>query len=240
MSHPEAVCFDLDGTLCESDQSLVEIHRETFDRAGVEEFFSPSDVQAVPDDEVATAETAPEFYRNLFDATVEWMDETIEPDDATLWDLGEAATEVVDARAVSWRDGAEAALDYARERYTVGLITNGGEPTQTAKLEQLGIVDTFESTVFCDPAAGIDPKPSSTPFDTALADLGVAPEETLYVGNSFGADVVGARDAGLDVVWIPTDSDTEPPRKSGEGPATESMVEPTHRLDSPAELPSVL
>jgi HAD superfamily hydrolase (TIGR01549 family) len=238
VSDPAAVCFDLDGTLCESDQSLAEIHRETFERAGVEPFFSPSDVQAVPDDAVETAETAPEFYRNLFAATVARLDADtdtagpVDPDDETLWDLGEAATEVVDARAVSWRDGAEAALDYVRERYTVGLVTNGGQQTQTAKLNRLGITDAFETTVFCDPAAGIDPKPAATPFEVALSELGVSPAETLYVGNSFAADVVGARDVGLDVVWIPDDGAAEPPEKSS--------VEPTHRLDSLTDLPTVL
>lgn len=232
MSDLEAVCFDLDGTLCESEQSLAEIHRETFQRVGVEPFFSPADVQAVPDDAVETAETAAGFYRNLFAATVERLDEDLDPADEILWDLGEAATDVIDARAVSWREGARTALDYARERYTVGLITNGGEPTQTAKLEQLGITDAFETAVFCDPANGVEPKPAATPFDTALSDLGVAPAETVYVGNSFAADVVGARDAGLDVIWVPTDDDVETP--------TRSAADPTHRLDSPGELPSVL
>ncbi|MFB6177391.1 MAG: HAD family hydrolase, partial [Halobaculum sp.] len=150
MTQFDAVCFDLDGTLCRSDQSLAEIHRETFERAGVEQFVSPEDVRAVPDDEVATAESAVEFYRNLFEAAVSRLaddpdsEDAPNPDEETLWALGEAAADVVDSRAVSWREGAETALEHARERYPVGLVTNGGEETQTAKLAQLGLTDAFD------------------------------------------------------------------------------------------------
>ncbi len=45
-------------------------------------------------------------------------------------------------------------------------------------------------------------KPDPRIFAIALADIGTAPDETLYVGDSFDKDVVGAHDAGLRTGWL--------------------------------------
>ena len=45
-------------------------------------------------------------------------------------------------------------------------------------------------------------KPRSEIFEAVLAELGVAPEETLHVGDSLRADVAGARALGIHTVWI--------------------------------------
>ena len=41
------------------------------------------------------------------------------------------------------------------------------------------------------------PRPAPEPFDRAVAELGTDPGRTLHVGNSFEADVVGARETEL-------------------------------------------
>jgi hypothetical protein len=41
MSPPEAICFDLDSTLCLSTQSDHKIHAQVFEQAGIEPLFSP-------------------------------------------------------------------------------------------------------------------------------------------------------------------------------------------------------
>lgn len=40
-------------------------------------------------------------------------------------------------------------------------------------------------------------KPDVRPFHAAAAEIGVAPENILYVGNSYAYDVIGARAAGM-------------------------------------------
>ena len=58
-------------------------------------------------------------------------------------------------------------------------------------------------------------KPHREIFLYALGRAGVRPEETVYVGDSYLADVLGSRAAGLHPVLI---------NRSGEGPAIDAPV----------------
>jgi putative hydrolase of the HAD superfamily len=231
MAPLDAVCFDLDSTLCLSNQSDQEIHEAVFERAGVDPCFTPEDVRAVDTSTVEPAESDAEFYANLYAAAV--RDLSVDPDRSLLERLGEITADVVDETDVSFRPGAQKALEYASDRYPVGLITNGGETTQSVKLDRLGIADVFEVTVFCDPGGGIEPKPAVDPFERALADLPGDPEKTVYIGDSHSSDVVGAHRTGLQSIWVP------PNRPHGSQPTAPDPA-PTHRLDSMADLPTLL
>jgi putative hydrolase of the HAD superfamily len=233
MPTTHAVCFDLDSTLCHSVQSDVDIHEEVFERVGVEPFFTPEDVRAVDLNEVETAESDEEFYRNLYGAVVAELGSDVTPGDDLIWDLAEVTTDVIDPSAVAFREGAADALSYARDHYEVGLITNGGEETQTAKLEQLGITDAFDTAVFCDPAQGVDPKPATEPFELALGGLSASAETTVYIGDSLSSDVAGAHRVGMRSVWTP-------PNRPHDTVPDDPEPTPTHRLDSLSELPTVL
>ena len=232
---PDAVCFDLDGTLSVLNQSPHDIHRAVFDSAGVDPMFTPQDVRDVDAADIAPADSDEEFYTNLYRATVEHRAGQTDVDDALLRTLGEITTDVVDNTDVSFRDGARDALTYALDRYDVGLITNGGRETQRAKLEALGIDGVFDVAVFCDPTAGMPPKPARKPFETALDGLSTAAEKTVYVGNSHSTDVVGAHEVGLQSIWVPV-----PDPDESASPTIERDPAPTHRFDSMADLTTVL
>ncbi|MFC6767842.1 HAD family hydrolase, partial [Natrinema soli] len=65
MAAYDAICFDLDSTLCEPTQDAATLLESTFERAGCESFCTPADLRAaVPD--LPTAETDREFYEHLF------------------------------------------------------------------------------------------------------------------------------------------------------------------------------
>lgn len=226
-----AVCFDLDSTLCLQNQSDEEIHEAVFERAGIEPLFEPADVRAVDSADVDPAETDAEFYANLYREVVRPLD--IDPVPSLLAELGSITTEVIDESDVSFRPGAAAALEYARERYEVGLITNGGKDTQQPKLAALEIENVFDTAVFCDPVDGIAPKPATEPFELAVSELSAGPRSTVYIGDSHSSDIVGAHRAGLQSVWVPPD------RPHGSHP-TDPEPEPTHHLQSLSELSTVL
>ncbi|WP_436926455.1 HAD family hydrolase [Halosimplex amylolyticum] len=229
MSDVDAVCFDLDTTLCVGEQTDADVHGAVFDRVDVDPFFSIADVRAVDSADLPTAHSDREFYEHLYRAVCE----DVGGDPAHAPALAEATVDVVDETAVTFREGAREALEHVAGRYEVGLITNGAEETQTAKLERLGIGDAFDVTVFCDPAAGIEPKPDPAPFERALAALDASPDRTLYVGDSHSCDVVGAHAAGLQSAWVPPDRDHQEVVPDPD-PA------PTHRLESMATLSSLL
>ena len=98
--------------------------------------------------------------------------------------------------------------------YQLGVVTNGDADQQHAKLEQAGLDGYFE-TVVCALGNGRR-KPHPAPFLRACQDLAVRPEQCLYVGDEWSADIVGARAAGLHPVWI-TPTGQPPP---GSAPTT--------------------
>ncbi|OLZ41913.1 haloacid dehalogenase [Natrinema saccharevitans] len=215
MAAYDAICFDLDHTLCASTQDAEALLESACRRAGCEPFCTPADLRAaVP--ALPTAETDREFYDNLFTEVATRAG--VETDLATR--LAAEYLEARDPTAVEFRPGAEAALERARERGRVGLITNGGRGTQTRKLRALGIADAFDVRVFTEPSAGVPPKPDAAPFERALAELEVGPDAAIHVGDSLHADIAGANAMGLDSAWLATD---------GDGPRDH---EPTYELAS--------
>jgi HAD superfamily hydrolase (TIGR01509 family) len=205
MDDVAAVLFDLDGTLAVHDQPFEGLWERALSAAGVDD-VAPEHVAAVDLGALPTAETRDGFLRTLAEAA--GREAGVALDDGTAAAAADAYVEAHDPTAVSFRAGAEAALSAARQRYPVGLVTNGDRATQTAKLEALGVADAFDAAVFCDPAAGVHPKPDPTPLEMAADGVGVAPSATVLVGNDLRADVGAARNAGARSAWVPKD---EPP-----------------------------
>jgi putative hydrolase of the HAD superfamily len=48
----------------------------------------------------------------------------------------------------------------------------------------------------------LPPKPAPEPFLRCLDDLGVDPDEAVYVGDDWHIDIQGARAVGLRVIWL--------------------------------------
>jgi FMN hydrolase / 5-amino-6-(5-phospho-D-ribitylamino)uracil phosphatase len=86
-------------------------------------------------------------------------------------------------------------LKWFAERFVVIAITNGN-----ANLHTIGIADLFDDIV-TSVNVGVA-KPARPIFDAAVRRAGVAPQETLHVGDHAESDIQGARDAGMRTVWV--------------------------------------
>ncbi len=90
--------------------------------------------------------------------------------------------------------------------FLINIVSNrgyGGLPFRTGMLE-IGLQEYFDPQKI---AISIDlgsNKPDSYIFQYALDALNVAPEEAVMVGDSLGADIVGAKRLGIFAVWKPT------------------------------------
>ncbi len=91
-------------------------------------------------------------------------------------------------------------LGSLRGRVALGLVTNGAEPLQRAKLVRAGIDGAFDTVVVSE-VVGVG-KPSPEPFEVAIRALGVDPAEVAMVGNDLDRDIAGARAAGIRPIWI--------------------------------------
>jgi|LSQX01.3.fsa_nt_gb putative hydrolase of the HAD superfamily len=90
-------------------------------------------------------------------------------------------------------DDAKDLLDALEGKFMLGLITNGGSSTQRNKLKLLNIEDRFDSIVITGELFQREFwKPSIEPYVYCLRQLGVKPEESVYVGNNPVYDVEGA------------------------------------------------
>lgn len=73
-------------------------------------------------------------------------------------------------------------------------------PTAHALIDKYGIRTFFEQIVISEEVGWRKPKPVI--FISALDLLGIRPEEALFIGDNFDADVSGAKGVGMDAVWL--------------------------------------
>ena len=88
--------------------------------------------------------------------------------------------------------------DFAGVR--LGVVTNGYVTQQNQKLRQLG-VDTHFSAVVTSEDAGVG-KPAPFIFHLACQKLEVQPMDAAYVGDLLETDALGAKNAGLEGIWL--------------------------------------
>lgn len=109
-------------------------------------------------------------------------------------------------------------LDYLTHKgYPMHLITNGFEQTQHAKLRNSGITHYFTHVITSE-AAGIM-KPHREIFTFAMSKAGTTPDRCIMIGDTLDADIIGARDAGIDTIYF---NPAVPPRDG---------IIPTHVID---------
>jgi putative hydrolase of the HAD superfamily len=87
-----------------------------------------------------------------------------------------------------------------RQHARLGLITNGPAHSQRPKIEQFGLADVMDVIIVSEEVHCAKPDPAI--FHLALERLDVAPQQTLYVGDSLRNDLMGAHAAGIDFIWM--------------------------------------
>jgi putative hydrolase of the HAD superfamily len=89
------------------------------------------------------------------------------------------------------------ALDRIRRHYRIAVISNADGKIDEI-LARCGIADCFES-VTDSGIVGFE-KPRAEIFEAALRAMQARAEESLYVGDVYSVDYVGARNAGMEAV----------------------------------------
>ena len=91
-------------------------------------------------------------------------------------------------------------LQYLHTNYELHIITNGFEEVQHNKLKNSKI-SPFFSTVTTSEEAGVK-KPHSEIFFLALEKSGATPDNSLMIGDSYEADIIGAENVGMRSVYF--------------------------------------
>ncbi|MGH3026937.1 MAG: HAD family hydrolase [Gaiellaceae bacterium] len=104
-----------------------------------------------------------------------------------------------------------ALLDSLRDRgLATGLVSNAFDPGWLLHedLARMGLAERLDAAVFSSEIGKRKPHPAI--FEAVLSRLGVAPEETLFVGDRRYEDVRGAKELGMTTVlalWFRADDD---------------------------------
>ncbi len=199
----KAVIFDVDDTLFDRDRAQREIlrtivreHPDIF--AGIDEevaadAFVESDSVTFEEFKTGNPVETSRFKRsktflNMLGLSEDFSDK--------ITDMYVSAYPLINVQV----EGAVRVVTELSARFPLGVVSNGFPDVQYKKLETLGIKDFFGCIVLSG-ELGIK-KPDPRIFWEAAGLLGKEPEECLYVGDAYEADVLGAKNARMKVCWF--------------------------------------
>jgi putative hydrolase of the HAD superfamily len=100
-------------------------------------------------------------------------------------------------------------LNYLKEKkYELHLITNGFEKIQLQKLVNSGIDHFFGEVITSERSNSLKPHPEI--FEYALLKTGARKKESIMIGDTPDVDILGAREAGIDQVYVNHTGNHEP------------------------------
>ncbi len=98
-------------------------------------------------------------------------------------------------------DGAVALLERLRAGgLRIALVTNHTVDEQMGKLRRCGLTDLIDVLAISEAVGAAKPDPRIFAF--TLEQLGCAADEVVMIGDSWSADIVGARAVGIRALWL--------------------------------------
>ena len=91
---------------------------------------------------------------------------------------------------------------FKSNRMKLGVLTNSFEKNARIILERYALAPYFDTILDGSDVRIYKPNPKA--FNFALNILNTSPSESLFIGDEFHADIVGAITAGMSTVWINT------------------------------------
>jgi HAD superfamily hydrolase (TIGR01509 family) len=189
MPLPDAVVFDNDGLLLDTESVWTRAERDLFERRGIE----------------FTAE----HKRELVGTSAEIAGRTLEQqldEPGRAADLLEELNALVVAElehGVEAMVGARELLHKLKQQGTpIGLVSNSPLRFVLRSLEIAGFQDRFEVVLSAHEVAA--PKPSPDPYLEACRRLGVEPTPSVVALEDSPTGVAAARAAGLTVIGVPS------------------------------------
>jgi HAD superfamily hydrolase (TIGR01549 family) len=201
---PRAVLFDLDDTLFDHEYcartALMTVHaahscfgRMPFEQMEIAHARHLEDLHAeVLGGRVGLDDARVERFRRLFGAVGERDEEAARRAAAAYRDRY-----VAERRAVS---GAAGLLRAVRTRARIGIVSNNLFEEQQQKLRTCGLEPLVDALIVSE-EVGVS-KPDPAIFREALQRLDCGPAEAVMIGDSWAADVIGARAAGIRAIWF--------------------------------------
>ena len=95
-------------------------------------------------------------------------------------------------------------LEELQHDYRLALISNtqGEAESEGHRLREFPKLTQIFEVIIVSGENGINAKPDPQPFRLCLEKLGIAPRAAAYIGDDYRIDIGGARDVGIQPVWL--------------------------------------
>ncbi len=122
------------------------------------------------------------------------------------WELLQSEHSFFAASAATLYDDTVPTLQHLRDSgFKLAIVSNWDTPLDPLT-ERLGIAHYFDIIVASHDARVLSAKPDPHIFNYTLAAVGVSAEEAVHVGDTYEADIVGAKNAGIRPILIDRDN----------------------------------
>ncbi|OKS89496.1 YjjG family noncanonical pyrimidine nucleotidase [Mucilaginibacter polytrichastri] len=96
--------------------------------------------------------------------------------------------------------GAHETLAYLKGKYTLHLISNGFRESTEMKVSNTNLAQYFDNVIISE-IVGVN-KPDKAIFEHALQLAGAEKYESVMIGDSIEADIMGALNFGIDAIYF--------------------------------------
>ena len=209
----QAVFFDFYETLCFHRHSLEENLERIAERYGVEVNWERCET-AMERLFAGTSAPAPTTDYSLLELSITVMLRECEfirevgierHVEQIAWELLQSGHYLFAANSATLYDDAVPTLQRFRdEGFKLAIVSNWDTPLEPLT-ERLGIADYFDAIIASHDVRVRSEKPDPHIFNSALAAVGVSAEEVVHVGDTYAADIVGAKGVGIRPILLDRD-----------------------------------
>ncbi len=183
-----------------ADRYACEIEWERYDTARGNLYADASGSDPGTHDLLETMQQIIESYRDFLAAlgVQDYLDQM-------TWELLQSEHSLFAANAATLYDDTVPTLQHLRDAgFKLAIVSNWDTPLDPLT-ERLGIAHYFDIIVASHDARVRSAKPDPHIFNYTLTAVGVSAEEAVHVGDTYEADIVGARDVGIRPILIDRD-----------------------------------
>ncbi|MDN3642177.1 YjjG family noncanonical pyrimidine nucleotidase [Lutimonas halocynthiae] len=200
--HIKHIFFDLDHTLWDFEANSKKTFSYIFDKNGLEikfndfiEVYQPINHRywkLFREDKVTKSQLRYGRLKEAFQAI------DFKSDDELIHLLSEEyITYLANHNALF--ENAIPVLEYLQPKYKMHIITNGFEEVQHRKLKNSNLLPFFDEIITSE-KVGVK-KPNPRIFEYALDITGAVNGESVMIGDNFEADILGAKNMGMQVIF---------------------------------------
>ncbi|MCE2414674.1 HAD family hydrolase [Candidatus Poribacteria bacterium] len=199
----KAVFFDFYNTLCTWGQPLIVRLQKIADRYGFE--IDAARYAAARENLYAEASGSDPAGHTLLGTMQEIIESYCEFIRELGWELLQSEHSLFAASAATLYDDTVPTLRHLRDAgFKLAIVSNWDTPLDPLT-ERLGIAHYFDIIVASHDARVLSAKPDPHIFNYTLTAVGVSAAEAVHVGDTYEADIVGAKNAGIRPILIDRD-----------------------------------